>query len=1173
MAVTRIRSIGLQWLSVVTLAICSMLLAACGSGGGSATSPPAGDFSISASPTTLSLENGQSQTVTVGVTAVNTFTSVVSITVSGLPTGVTATPTTFSVAPGGQQKVTLTTAATVAAGSAAVTFQGTSGTLSHSAQVSLTTSYVSPDFSLAVTPATLSVETGARQNVTVSAAGSNGFSSSVSVSTSGIPSGVTATPSTFTIGPGGQQNVALTVGPTATAGLYSLSFAGTSGSLIHSSQTALTVVAAVTGMHAPMRTRALRTDATLYDSIDWQWSPPKFSAYDLKHRRFFVSNSSINKIDVFDAGTEAETATISVPGGPWGLDISPFDGNLYVGAESGDIYVIDTGALAVTKRYRASEIGHSGFMANSPMVLAGGLIALSNQSYAATGGAEGTVVVWDPIANSLDYGPSGPSGESVCSPYGGTFALSGDRTRILVATSNWSSFTGNHICSYDPVAKRASVVQQGKGSSDQAAVRAIVPTPDGGRFFAIEGSQIETYDAKTLNLLAQNFGPFTWNGGNPERWGGTPEFTSGLMSTDGKTLYVYEQLTGEIGAFDPATLAQSGWISSTFDDSNVTGAIDETGLIIGPVSGGVAYIDAARLLSSPPTYMTPFYPTPNSGPMSGDSALSYFASIDTYVTDGATLAQAYLGNTLAQNPSIYGGGTGVASTVLATTPPSSLEGVVDTTVTLSDGAVATCMECFSYGPSIIEVVSNAATTNAGGTGLLVGYGLGGTANYAGPTSGVSVTIGGQPANVIAVQAGAAKEPYPFNSDELIFAIPPGATSTAADVTVTTSDGSTTSAGAFHYIPASRTFPLSDTLQQGIYDARRDLYFFAGKSQIQVLSQTSGKWLSPINLAGANSSTQLMGIAESPDGSMLAVSDPGGQAIFVLNPDNPASAARFSMTPSATGNNFAQSPNGLVVTNGGIVYFATDPQYFELMKLDTASGRVTSIGNGWNEGKTCKWCRVVQSSDGRRIFGVNRTVGAFWMDPSTDQVTNSFSFGGGIGNGPIELAVSADGSTVDVNSEFADSSMNMESRLASTDWEWFYPAGPNSTTPPWTTAPLFGEELNADGSILFMPLSNAIDLYARNTGRLLYRVQIPVTPASIYGPLVMGKGTNVLAVISANWVTIVDMSSLPIATELTQPFAEPTNKSTRDLSNNSTDVPEGRIRPRLLAKLGGITKFK
>jgi hypothetical protein len=62
------------------------------------------------------------------------------------------------------------------------------------------------------------------------------------------------------------------------------------------------------------------------------------------------------------------------------------------------------------------------------------------------------------------------------------------------------------------------------------------------------------------------------------------------------------------------------------------------------------------------------------------------------------------------------------------------------------------------------------------------------------------------------------------------------------------------------------------LQQGVYDAGRDLYYFAGKTQIQVLSQTLGKWLSPITLPGVTSSTQLIGIAESPDGSKLAVSD-------------------------------------------------------------------------------------------------------------------------------------------------------------------------------------------------------------------------------------------------------------------------------------------------------------
>ena len=99
--------------------------------------------------------------------------------------------------------------------------------------------------------------------------------------------------------------------------------------------------------------------------------------------------------------------------------------------------------------------------------------------------------------------------------------------------------------------------------------------------------------------------------------------------------------------------------------------------------------------------------------------------------------------------------------------------------------------------------------------------------------------------------------------------------------MSTASGSTTATGAFHYTAAVQSFPIDANLQSGIYDAGRDLYYFADQSQIQVLSRTDGKWISPIALPGTSGKTQLLAISESPDGTKLAVSDFGGQAIYVL----------------------------------------------------------------------------------------------------------------------------------------------------------------------------------------------------------------------------------------------------------------------------------------------------
>lgn len=102
------------------------------------TAAPA-DFSLSLNPTSLTLTAGAlGQSTAVLVTAVNGFSGMVSVGVSGLPSGVTVSPTTLTLTAGTAQSLTLTAAANAVVGSASVTVTGTSGTLSHSATLALT---------------------------------------------------------------------------------------------------------------------------------------------------------------------------------------------------------------------------------------------------------------------------------------------------------------------------------------------------------------------------------------------------------------------------------------------------------------------------------------------------------------------------------------------------------------------------------------------------------------------------------------------------------------------------------------------------------------------------------------------------------------------------------------------------------------------------------------------------------------------------------------------------------------------------------------------------------------------------------------------------------------------------------------------------------------------------
>jgi hypothetical protein len=104
-----------------------------------------------------------------------------------------------------------------------------------------------PDFSLTVTGTTVTVTAGgAAQTVSVLATALNGFSGAIQVTTSGLPTGVTATPATFSLTPGTPQSVSFSATATAAATTATVQFSGTAASLTHTAPVTLTVKTAVT---------------------------------------------------------------------------------------------------------------------------------------------------------------------------------------------------------------------------------------------------------------------------------------------------------------------------------------------------------------------------------------------------------------------------------------------------------------------------------------------------------------------------------------------------------------------------------------------------------------------------------------------------------------------------------------------------------------------------------------------------------------------------------------------------------------------------------------------------------------------------------------------------------------------------------------------------------------
>jgi hypothetical protein len=104
--------------------------------------PPPPDFSVSTSPASLSIVQGNSGSSTVTVGSLNGFSSAVTLSASGLPSGVTASfsanPVTPAAGGSATSTLTLTASATAATGTVTVTVTGTAGSTSHNASLSLT---------------------------------------------------------------------------------------------------------------------------------------------------------------------------------------------------------------------------------------------------------------------------------------------------------------------------------------------------------------------------------------------------------------------------------------------------------------------------------------------------------------------------------------------------------------------------------------------------------------------------------------------------------------------------------------------------------------------------------------------------------------------------------------------------------------------------------------------------------------------------------------------------------------------------------------------------------------------------------------------------------------------------------------------------------------------------
>lgn len=962
------------------------------------------------------------------------------------------------------------------------------------------------DFALSVSPSSLTLNAGGTTSFQVSVTGSNGFAGSVSLSLAGLPSEVTASPASPQASPGSPAQITVSAGSTVATSSSTLTVSGVSGSLSHTATLSLSVQAGTVN-GSLSRTRYVRTDmVTEYPyTLNQNWE-----LFNSNTQRFFVSDPLGNQIVVMDAKTEKQIVSIPVPGA-FGIDQTPDGTLLYAGTLEGDVYTVDPVSMTVTHRYQAPQIGPYGYHAGIVLVLASGKLVLLNGSGNSVDGSGG-FAIWNPSDNSIVQYGSATGGSSLpnCVRNIGAFTLTGDRSLIVEGSID----SDGTLCTVDPATGQQDVV------STNGFLDSVTPTPDGNslliRGYTGTGGTILVFDAHTLTQTSSF--PVA---------GDTSSAASMIVSADSKTLYIYGG--GVVYAYEIPSGMLVGWtpyltlepILGGLDVGSSSGpemqAMDGTGLIAGPMEEGVGFIDTSSLQTGPVgSQFLNGYATPATGPVSGGTAVQWNGS------STSTPVQAYFGNIPVSNLSVSSGGNFNAIS------PQGSPGPVDIYTLMKDGGEQIIPEGFSYGPKIIQASPDASTAGGGGTGILFGYGFGSTAYNAPIPTGLSITVGGQQATITGYNGNAyALESPPFPLEAVAYTIPPGTAGSSADIEVQSDSGSTTLAGGMHYLPAVQTYSLPGAqLAQGVYDAKRDLYYFTDASEVQVFSLADGKWLSPISVPAAPVGTthRLWGIALSPDGSKLAVSDASAAMIYVIDPDNPTTVQSFSVavtcfagtcTPSTASSGVVGNPSGLVISDQGMVYFVTfyvgGDGYDGFLKLNTSSGQITDYGVVAFGGPLY---HVAISNDNARVF-FNNDGAPFSVDTASDTVTYAL-VAPTCCYGDYDLSLSSNQTQLEATSILYDTNLNAESFLSLSDREAL------------DISYVYGAKMSPDGTLFFQPSTNGIDVFDGRLGTLRTRIALPFGLSQNYDALVSDGIDNVLLAITdatGDGVAVIDLSGL------------------------------------------------
>ncbi len=200
---------------------------------------------------TLSLDNSsltvaQGGTVSTNLTSTigGTFSAPVTLSLSGVPAGVTASlsPASFDAPGSGKSTLSFNVSANAAAGNYPITVTGTGGGFTIQVPLTLTIN-TAGNLSISASPLNVSVIQGSNNSTTITSTIAGSFSSPVALSVAGLPTGVSASfmPSTLPAPGSGPSSLTFTATSNAPLGTYPLTVTAIGGGFTRTASVSLTV--------------------------------------------------------------------------------------------------------------------------------------------------------------------------------------------------------------------------------------------------------------------------------------------------------------------------------------------------------------------------------------------------------------------------------------------------------------------------------------------------------------------------------------------------------------------------------------------------------------------------------------------------------------------------------------------------------------------------------------------------------------------------------------------------------------------------------------------------------------------------------------------------------------------------------------------------------------------